>query len=93
MSGCSPNPTNGKSDCDGYDDSIRIMFYEWFAALERMPTPTECVKYLWDHKKGVPIRGKNAKYKEYRFKMVEGKKPTAPSADTFRGTTKWFNWK
>ena len=48
---------------------------------------------LWDHTKGVPIRGKYAKYKEYCFKMVEGKEPATPSTETIRGITKRFHWK
>ena len=76
-------PDHGKSHCDGLGAGIKTMLYDWFTSLERMPTPTECVKYLWDYTKGVPIRGKYAKYKEYRFKMVEGKQPTTPSTDPF----------
>ena len=58
-----------------------------------MPTPHECVQFLWDHTKGVPIRGKYAKYKEYRFQVLEGKKPTAHAAETIKGITKSFHWK
>ena len=36
---------------------------------------------------------KYAKYKEYRFKVVEGKQPTTPSTETIRSITKRFPWK
>ena len=86
-------PDHGKSDCDGLGAGIKTMLYEWFGTLERMPTPHECVQFLWDHTKGVPIRGKYAKYKEYRFQVLEGKKPTTHAAETIKGITKSFHWK
>ena len=61
--------------------------------MERMPTPHECVQFLWDHTKGVPIRGKYAKYKEYRFQVLEGKKPMTHAEETIKGITKSFHWK
>ena len=66
-------PNDGKSDCNGLGAGIKTMLCEWFPSLERMPTPSEGVKYLCDHTKGVPIRGKYARYKEYPFKVVDGK--------------------
>ena len=86
-------PDHGKSDCDGLGAGIKTMLYEWFGTLESMPTPHECVQFLWDHTKEVPIRGKYAKYKEYRFQVLEGKKPTTHAAETIKGITKSFHWK
>ena len=85
-------PDHGKSDCAGLGAGIKTMLYEWFISLERMSTSTECVQYLWDHTKGVPIRARYAKHKAYRFKMVEGKQPTTPSTGTIRGITKLSHW-
>jgi hypothetical protein len=80
-------PDHGKSDCDGLGAGIKTMLYERFGTLERMPTPHECVQFLWDHTKGVPIRGKYAKYKEHCFQVLEGKKPTTHAAETIQGIT------
>ena len=53
----------------------------------------EFVQFLWDHTNGVPISGKDAKCKEYRFQVLEGKKPTTFAAETIKGITKSFHWK
>ena len=46
---------HGKSDYDGLGAGIKKKL---------------CFQYLWKHTKGVPMRGKYAKYKEYRFKTL-----------------------
>ena len=80
-------------DGDGFGAVINAKLYGWFGILERMPTSPECVQILWDNPKGVPIRGKYAKYMEYRFKVVAGKKFANPGAETNKGITNRFHWK
>ena len=85
-------PEHGKSDCDGLGAGIKTMLWQWFAQCEVKPNPEECVDYLWQHTKGVPIRGKYSKYKEYGFKLLQGTAPTTKTAQTIVGITKRYHW-
>ena len=85
-------PEHGKSDYDGLGAGIKKMLSEWYATLSVKPTSRECVIYLLTNTKGVPMRGKYSKSKEYRFKTSLGEGVTTPTAQTIRGTTKRFQW-
>ena len=70
------------------------MLGDFFSECEFLPSPADCVSYSWDHTKGKPIRGKYAKYSEYRFHELKGDPQFQPmKCHTIPDTKKFFHWK
>uniref|UniRef100_A0A7S1IKA2 Uncharacterized protein n=1 Tax=Eutreptiella gymnastica TaxID=73025 RepID=A0A7S1IKA2_9EUGL len=65
-------PGHGKGIPGGLGAAMKRMLYNWMVAEDSLPDQAQCVKYLWDHTKGTPVRGKYAKFKEYRFGLLKG---------------------
>ena len=85
-------PGHGKGVCDGLGAAIKLMIENWMIQQSRSPTVPEVVAFLWKHTKGVPVRGKYAKYKEYRFKEMAVPTSTGPSPvfQTITDTKKFY---
>ena len=81
-------PKHRQSDCDGLRGGIRKRLWQRCATLPVKQTPQKCVDYVWKHTKGVPMRGKYSKCKEYRFKTLPGRGVATPAAQTITGITK-----
>ena len=87
-------PGHGKGDCDALGGGVKRMLGDFFSDCEYLPTPAECVSWLWSKTKGKPVRGKYSKYAEYRFHELKGNpKFCDVKCDTIKDTKKYFHWK
>ena len=73
---------------------IKRLLYRECTASSKIMSPVEAVQRLQQRTKSRPVRGKFAKFTQYRLTLLEEDKvKTLPSGATVKGTTQYYHYK
>ena len=85
---------HGKAVVDGLGAGIKRLLYRECTASSKIMSPVEAVQRLQQRTKSRLVRGRFAKFTQYRFTLLEEDKVKALSSGaTVKGTTQYYHYK